>query len=397
MTIRERLQELAESPLMRVTRSPLRERVIRSGRPRPGGGAVALLDYSLGSFVRASEAAIQDPRAAWAFEGASYAVANELRTLADGAILLEPSRTNRVYNSEAQDGSQWIGGPSAGTTITEDGGGTAPDGGVDADLLSFALGGVAKVNQRASVITSLTHALSVYARAHAPSEVGKEARLRWGVANNTSSRHWGKVEATLAADWGRFFGVSAPGVGGLTDANLRWDHGLNSPETGDLALPAVDFDVWGHQIEQGGYSTSYIRALTAATTRQADRLTIAAADVPAGFLSGTWTVNLWPLHDSTDTDTHYIFYFDASNFLAITAGTVTLRVGGTSFAVSSLSYSALDQIGITVEHGSGLAVTGGGGGTIGATGDWSAVGADLRVGWDGTSNHLAGVLSAPLG
>ena len=173
-----------------------------------------------------------------------------------GALLLEPQRSNLITYSE--DFSQW---QQSGVTITPNSA-ISPDGTLNADKI------IATTTDPAPFIfanvTATEHTFSFYYKGEGNS-IGKQARvLFWfiGTATGTTT----SVNFIVTGDWQRFESQITPtGAGTLA---LRIDFPANLGAVGDYGY------LWGAQLEQGSYATSYIPTSGSAVTRVADNTKI---------------------------------------------------------------------------------------------------------------------------
>ena len=159
---------------------------------------------------------------------------------AKGALLLEPSRTNLNTYSEDFSNAAWT--KSAATVVITSN--VAPDGTTNS---VYNLTGT-NANLYTGGTTGVEHTISVYAKSNGQ---GKDSfKLRLG--NSISSSN------TVTDEWVRYEFTATPttSVFGLTvdsSPNNQWD-----------------ILIWGAQLEESSYPTSYIPTQGATATRLAD-------------------------------------------------------------------------------------------------------------------------------
>lgn len=347
-----------------------------------GASPELLTSYVSASFERDSEAAFVDSRGgAWTFDGGTpWPAVDVQRIFGDGAILIERSRTNLIVQSEAIGGAPWAG---AGSVTTD--AGTAPDGGADAEDIEQITNTSPSNGRRFDNSGALTTALATMASAFVQQGTGSAASIRAGSSGTFT-------DIVPTATWQRIQrSTSAPGGSALVLFQ-------NAGADGGTAVVGHKHRWWGAQWETGAFGSSPIRSAGSATTRAAEFCPIATP--PAGMLSGHYGVAVHPHYSTAQAGaTHYVYYLDASNYLALISGTtVRLRAGGVNYDVTGLSWAAHEELGIEIDHGSALTITGGGGGTVALSNDWSGTAADLVIGSnvDGTADHFDGVIELPV-
>jgi hypothetical protein len=160
----------------------------------------------------------------------------------DGALLLEPSRTNLITYSE--DFSQYLYG---GTAPTLTAGQLAPDGTYNATKVSGVIGSTSLYKNSES---STTASRSIYARTVSGT----------GTARLTSYNSNANNLFSLTEEWQRFELTGSSSTGGVNfyAADFRGSQTLS------------EFIIWGAQSEEGSYPTSYIPTSGSAVTRVAD-------------------------------------------------------------------------------------------------------------------------------
>ena len=197
----------------------------------------------------------------------------------NGALLLEPTRTNLVTYSEELDNAAWAKRSSGGGSVpivTADVA-TSPDGTTNADRVVFdAAGGTSSdqsfIRQSVSVTSGVNYIISFYLKSNTAS-----SQQILFVRDSAIS-----AAITVTTSWTRF-NLSFTAT---STANTNWGLFLN----GNTSASA-DLLVYGAQLEIGSYATSYIPTQGSAVTRLADSCVGAGNEQVLNDSEGTFFVN----------------------------------------------------------------------------------------------------------
>ena len=165
---------------------------------------------------------------------------------ANGALLLEPQRTNSFLQSNQFD-TTW--GKSAQITLTS--GQPDPFGGTDAFLVNLGASVGNAISQNVSLLSGVEYTMSAYIK-------GVDlTSLRMIVAGNSSALVTSQI---VNGTWVRVVITRvAASTGFLTNQIVRSNNALSE-----------SFYIYGAQLEQGSYATSYIPTQGTTQTRVAD-------------------------------------------------------------------------------------------------------------------------------
>ena len=186
---------------------------------------------------------------------------------AKGALLLEPQSTNLIPYSEDFSNSSWL---KIGGAITSNIG-VSPDGGLNADRFYIAN---ALNNTRLYIsytFSSSTYTLSVYAKNN-----GSTDSFRFSYYDGVSQEF--SNDFSLTNEWQRFTYTFTAAAG--AGAGVVWIATTSSIGVGS----ELDIQIYGAQLEQGSYPTSYIPTSGSAVTRVADAC---SQTVPDGVIGQT--------------------------------------------------------------------------------------------------------------
>jgi hypothetical protein len=266
-------------------------------------------------------------------------------TDANGALLLEPQRTNLITYSE--DFSQWA---NVSYTSVESNSTSSPDGSVNADkLVAGATNGLQLRIASASLISGNTYTVSTYVKNAGGNYVilymndSSSQGIKVDLINETftvmggSTNHfiknygngWYQIGFTRTIDTNVNDIIAVPSLDGNTVSFLG--DGING------------IYIWGAQVEQGSYATSYIPTQGSAVTRVAEVANGAGNDQVINSTEGVFYVEM--KSDFNDNATKRISISDFTNNNRLTLyfnvstnliGTVIVTALGGS--PSSLSY-----------------------------------------------------------
>ena len=197
----------------------------------------------------------------------SYAAAGEPRfdhdpaTLASKGLLIEEARTNELTYSEQFDNAAWS---KFQANVTPNAA-TAPDGTVTADAYSVTVAYGGTIYNSATVSAETVYTFSFYAKGFVNYKLAV-----YDVSNATFIvQDAATTEVFIKDGWYRIIYTFTTPTG-CTSARVYPDRtGANTGET---------IYLWGAQLEEGSYPTSYMPTTAATFTRAADNYTSATTD-----------------------------------------------------------------------------------------------------------------------
>ena len=208
--------------------------------------------------------------------------------VANPYLLLEPSRTNIITNSEYLGGSDWIksGNGTGSVPVITSNAAISPEGVQNATRVDLDLNGGTSSGDWSWVYQNFTstgndETFSMYVKAVDASNVGKV--IAFGAVSFTAQ--------SLTADWVRIESTSSAAVGGYGNGfRLRGTEGTSN---------TASFYVFGIQHEQNAsYPTSYIPTYSVSATRAVDVCNKADASGEIGQTEGTFFIEAKTLSSS---------------------------------------------------------------------------------------------------
>lgn len=260
----------------------------------------------------------------------STAANNEARfdydpvTLAARGLLIEEQRTNLVFPSENFAAAPWS---VYNATIVADAG-TAPDGTLTADRIDSSGAGIFRAG--VGVVNATAYTYSVFLK-HVSGT---------GIVNYIGFESFGAVPLAGTSSFNLLTGtvisngaqVTASSITAFGNGWYRVSVTVTSTDVTTTLInyaPAGDqFLMWGAQLEQGAFPTSYIPTTTAAATRAADVASMTGANFSNWYNQTEGTVFVEPtLTGSRTSDSTFFRIDDGTNNNRAQSGT------GASFTV----------------------------------------------------------------
>ena len=209
-----------------------------------------------------------------------------------GALLLEPSRTNLVTQSNNTTTTNvWSHYSYGGGLIVDTYGYDSPDGKNEASRLvytnSSAGSGGALLTTNITLLATGIYTISLWAKS-----VSGTKEIRFSPKSTSSSGTLGS-RITLTNEWKRYTHTFTNDGG--TSRGFQFRIG-ESEDSGDRT-----FDVWGMTIEQGSYATSYIPTQGGSVTRVADFCSQTPPDGVIGQTEGVVYCNFKINNNPTST------------------------------------------------------------------------------------------------
>lgn len=203
-------------------------------------------------------------------------------------LLVEESRTNLFQQSATFSVSPWV---AVRTTVSENAI-IAPDGTLTADKIveTVQTNNSYYVYQSVSLTSGTTYTFSVYAKA-------AERSFMWIRLYGTGS--WGNVSFNLTTGainnpdgakvsaqyvgngWWRCVVTAASDLTGVNTPRIYVENDINA--SGYTGVAGYGIYVWGAQLEEGLFATSYIPTTTLAVTRSADYTSLTGTNFSSWF------------------------------------------------------------------------------------------------------------------
>jgi hypothetical protein len=180
------------------------------------------------------------------------------------SLLLEAQRTNLAVYSEQFNNSLW---DNAGGAVVVANNAISPDGYQNADRATFGASSLILRQLVSGITSSTSYTLTAYVKKSASSPA---SNVRISVNNTATWSGAGSTKLALTDNWQRITlnwtanGTSLYFIIGAVDENGNADSSCYG-----------NVDIWGAQLEQGSYASSYIPTLGTSVTRVADTLSLA--------------------------------------------------------------------------------------------------------------------------
>jgi hypothetical protein len=255
-------------------------------------------------------------------------------TDANGALLLEPQRTNAVTNSETFGSTGWqLANTGTGSSVVTNNYAISPDGTQNAQRIQFSIVGSTGAGDRTFIRQSISSQTNWFLSVYMKSTNGTDQKVLWHTGGDGN-------ETTVTGEWKRY----TYNVNGTTNSKvgLAMRGGVSTVESADIL-------VYGFQAEQGSYATSYIPTQGSAVTRTLETSNISNLD---DFVlpNTSWTaVGEFIKGQDTDSSLYIVFayYLASSNLFRIRDYTSYVRY--TVFEPSELHFTSGTPLGSTVK------------------------------------------------
>lgn len=224
-------------------------------------------------------------------------------TLSTKGLLIEEQRTNLLIRSAEMQDTNWIKSECSITANQI----TSPDGTATADLLTTTATTNPNIFQDVGAFTAgIPYTGSVWLRAGNTSIAilqiyrnggGAVAPASSGVISGPGTIQVFSdliiVSGLSATQWTRVFVTGTPASGGTLALYIK-------PRATGATIGDTIY-VWGAQLEQGGFVTSYIPTISSQETRTLDSANISVGSIPYNSSEGTIVLNYQPAYDPTGT------------------------------------------------------------------------------------------------
>jgi RHS repeat-associated protein len=313
--------------------------VCRVGEPRRPE-ALNVLRFYQGTFTRGGVATVESVAGR-----VEQARANELRWVERYDVrlgLFEGAATNFLSSSSALTKRPvW----EAWGNNVFDAAGTAPDGTQTAARVSFeeGVGAIAAFQGPPVNAAGPGFTFSLFARALGldSDTYSNDARVPLAlVSYNANGEHRMSSDTVpIGPEYERLSVSIVRRAGEGPTMGVRLTHGPDNPTQGVYAEPTVPSDpylVWGAQLEDHVFPTSYIPTTDGPASRQPDVLTFSAAQVPAWMRTGHFQIDVAPEYGSeeiAEDGRHVLLSYGSSSneFAFVRSASVTrleVRAGG---------------------------------------------------------------------
>jgi len=233
----------------------------------------------------------------------------------EGALLLEPQRTNLATYSEDFSDSYWTKSGSSSVTPNTT---ISPDGTLNADTISNATGtSTSDTVYRTINPDDVDHTFSAYVKSSGATTMS--LILRNGISGVILSQ-----AISLTSEWQR----------------VTLTHNIQNGQI-IFGNSDGDFHLWGAQLEQGSYATSYIPTQGSTVTRLADSCSQTPPDGVIGQTEGTVFLDFKP--QTLDATSRFLSIENSSSvsngwmgiFSALVSGDIRFRFYGDGWDFNS--------------------------------------------------------------